>query len=61
MAILEGRFSDGDIIDVDAKDGQIMIAAAEPEHHRPWCRDRPGLTALRPARRRRRGRPCRKH
>jgi ATP-dependent Clp protease ATP-binding subunit ClpB len=29
MAILEGRFTDGDIIDVDAKDGQIMISRAE--------------------------------
>jgi ATP-dependent Clp protease ATP-binding subunit ClpB len=30
MAILEGRFTDGDNIDVDAKDGQIMISRAEP-------------------------------
>ena len=32
MAILEGRFSEGDTIDVDAKDGQITISArgAEP-------------------------------
>ena len=35
MAILEGRFSDGDTVDVDAADGQLTIAggheAAVPE------------------------------
>jgi hypothetical protein len=30
MAILEGRFSEGDTIVVDAKDGQITITGAEP-------------------------------
>jgi len=30
MAILEGRFSEGDTILVDAKDGQIVISGAEP-------------------------------
>jgi ATP-dependent Clp protease ATP-binding subunit ClpB len=30
MAILEGRFSEGDIIEVDAKDGQIVISRAKP-------------------------------
>ncbi|MFZ2033633.1 MAG: ATP-dependent chaperone ClpB [Candidatus Dormiibacterota bacterium] len=30
MAILEGRFSEGDTIVVDAKDGQIVISGAEP-------------------------------
>jgi ATP-dependent Clp protease ATP-binding subunit ClpB len=30
MAILEGRFSEGDTVVVDAKDGQITIGAAEP-------------------------------
>ena len=30
MAILEGSFSEGDTILVDAKDGQILITAAEP-------------------------------
>jgi ATP-dependent Clp protease ATP-binding subunit ClpB len=30
MAILEGRFTDGDTVAVDANDGQITIARAEP-------------------------------
>ena len=30
MAILEGRFSEGDTVEVDAKDGQIAISRAEP-------------------------------
>jgi ATP-dependent Clp protease ATP-binding subunit ClpB len=30
MAILEGRFNEGDTIEVDAKDGQITITRAEP-------------------------------
>ena len=30
MAILEGRFNEGDTILVDAKDGQIVITGAEP-------------------------------
>ena len=30
MAILEGRFTEGDTIEVDASDGQIMITRAEP-------------------------------
>jgi hypothetical protein len=30
MAILEGRFTEGDRIEVDAKDGQITIGRVEP-------------------------------
>jgi ATP-dependent Clp protease ATP-binding subunit ClpB len=29
MAILEGRFNEGDAVEVDAKDGQITITRAE--------------------------------
>jgi ATP-dependent Clp protease ATP-binding subunit ClpB len=35
MAILEGRFTEGDTILVDAKDGQIMISGAEPSASPP--------------------------
>jgi ATP-dependent Clp protease ATP-binding subunit ClpB len=30
MAILEGRFNEGDTVEVDAKDGQITIGRVEP-------------------------------
>jgi ATP-dependent Clp protease ATP-binding subunit ClpB len=30
MAILEGRFTEGDTIEVDASDGQIVITRGEP-------------------------------
>jgi ATP-dependent Clp protease ATP-binding subunit ClpB len=30
MAILEGRFTEGDAVEVDAKDGQIMISPVGP-------------------------------
>jgi ATP-dependent Clp protease ATP-binding subunit ClpB len=30
MAILEGRFTEGDIVEVDAKDGQITVSRIEP-------------------------------
>ncbi|HEX2702115.1 MAG TPA: AAA family ATPase, partial [Solirubrobacteraceae bacterium] len=30
MAILEGRFTEGDLVEVDAKDGQITIGRVEP-------------------------------
>ena len=30
MAILEGRFNEGDTVEVDAKDGQITIGRAAP-------------------------------
>jgi ATP-dependent Clp protease ATP-binding subunit ClpB len=30
MAILEGRFNEGDTVDVDTKDGQITIGRVAP-------------------------------